>query len=696
MSIAQRHVRGALSRSDGQPGKQIRSGKARADIQGLRALAVIAVIGNHLVDWPGSGFVGVDVFFVISGYLITGLLVREHDRTGSISYRGFYARRVKRVVPAAVTVLFVTVVISGPVAGADQTRETLVDAVWAFFFASNWRFASKTTDYFQEGLRPSPLQHYWSLGVEEQFYLVWPWLMLALFAWAAHKAWSRHRSLVTVGTVIATLSIASFVWGLHSTETNQAGAYFSSFTRIWELGIGAGVAVAAGTLRRIPRPLTPVLAWAGLALIVVSLFVVPSTQGFPAPWAGLPVIGTAMVIAAGEPGYATHLVPLTNRISGYVGDISYSLYLWHFPVIILLQSILLQDTAGYYLAATALTSGLSVASFHLIEDPVRRSDWLTGRGSGSSVALFERRRVQVGVVCVIGFALMVLGVQALKPADPPAESFRSLQDRLAAETSGTPCLGAAAIGSADTCVPVGVGAVYPSPEKLRGDFKTAYACFVEYDVKEPDVCSHGVRKPKKRIAVVGDSHAATLLAAMSAEADRRAWRVDSYVGHGCIWGASNRCPSLIEASRRFVRGDYDVVVTTGYRRRTPGDPGAVIAGLKAAWRPVLKAGVKVVVVADNPGVGDRAMQCITRRGVDAEDSCTTPLAEATSKPDLLVAAANELGTVPVVDLQRFYCDGKTCPAVIGNVLVYSSKLSHVTETYSVTLGPYLAEALENA
>src|SRR5690606_20639847 len=204
----------------------------RRDIQGLRAVAVLAVIAGHVVHAPQGGFVGVDIFFVISGFLITGLLLREVDRTGTISFRRFYERRAKRILPAAVVVIAATIagafVLLGPSSGRDVALDGLASAV----FAGNWRFALEGVDYFAQGTPPSPLQHFWSLGVEEQFYLVWPWLMLAIVVFAARRtSWSSARVRRLTRTVIALLTLASLAWAFVETRTNPTFAYFSTFSR---------------------------------------------------------------------------------------------------------------------------------------------------------------------------------------------------------------------------------------------------------------------------------------------------------------------------------------------------------------------------------------------------------------------------------------------------------------------------------
>ena len=252
----------------------------RADVQGLRMVAVVAVILDHLLHWPAGGFVGVDIFFVISGFLITGLLLREHERTGTISFWGFYRRRIKRILPAATVVVILTVAAGYLLLSRVRATDTLWDGIWASLFAANWNYATEGTDYFQPDVAVSPLQHYWSLSVEEQFYFVWPWLML-LILWVGAKARSgaTSRSALAVQLAIVAIVVGSFVWSVWETLSSPTWAYFSTFSRAWELGIGAAIAVFAKACARIPDGWRPALGWLGLGGIAVSLFVVtPSVR----------------------------------------------------------------------------------------------------------------------------------------------------------------------------------------------------------------------------------------------------------------------------------------------------------------------------------------------------------------------------------------------------------------------------------
>ncbi|MEP6560903.1 MAG: acyltransferase [Nakamurella sp.] len=348
----------------------------RPDIQGLRAVAVILVVCDHLFTWPG-GEVGVDVFFVISGFLITGLLLREHEETGRISWAGFYGRRVRRIIPAATVCLVTAVAVSYLIYRTVWFDAIRTDGIWSFFFVSNWHYAEVWTDRAWAGLPISPLAHFWSLSVEEQFYIVWPVLLIIVLRAAGRRVrgrgWSERRIL---GAVLALVAAGSFSWAIIETAKIPYWAYFSTFSRAWELCIGALLALTAGWLTRVPAWARPVLLHAGLAAIVASLVLIGPTSAFPGPWAALPVIGAALVVASGIGGQSRYALALTNPVSVYVGKISYSLYLWHLPVIVMLASVISRDTGWYYVLAIEAMVAFSVTSFYLVENPVRRSTWL--------------------------------------------------------------------------------------------------------------------------------------------------------------------------------------------------------------------------------------------------------------------------------------------------------------------------------
>ena len=279
----------------------------RDDVQGLRAIAVLTVIASHAsVPFLSGGFVGVDVFFVISGFLISQLLFREVEKSGRLSIPGFYARRARRILPAATLVTVATILASAIWLSAVDTLTVAKDALWAVFFAANIHFAAVGTDYFAQEEPPSPLQHYWSLSVEEQFYLVWPALLLVLVLLARRRALPRRLVLV----VLVVLTGASFAWSLISTSSDPLAAYFSTLARAWELGLGALTALVAATVAaRMPSLVRGLVCLAGLVLIGIACVTYSDATPFPGSAAAVPVVGSALVLLAGASGHGTRAPP---------------------------------------------------------------------------------------------------------------------------------------------------------------------------------------------------------------------------------------------------------------------------------------------------------------------------------------------------------------------------------------------------
>lgn len=665
----------------------------RPDIQGLRAVAVGAVVLDHLFGWPNGGFIGVDVFFVISGFLITGLLLKEYERRGTISFWTFYQRRVKRIIPAATLVLAATIGASFLLLSPSRFRETAWDALASFGFVANWRFAATGTDYFQEGLPPSPLQHYWSLSVEEQFYFVWPWAMLALLiiSTAVLRVPRRHARTIA-GAAIAAISITSFWWALQQSANEATIAYFSTLTRAWELGLGALIATVSTRLAIRNLAVRTALAYIGLGGIGASMFLVTPEVGFPAPWALLPVLSTGLVIFAGVGGDQPYLWPLTNRVSGYVGEISYSLYLWHWPVIILLLAVIPGGTVAFYAWALVLMVGLSVASFHLVEDPLRRAQWIVGRSRS------RRRRgrlapgwgtvglVAIGALTVVMVVALFTKDRSLPDLPPTANPATGVDGSPASEP---PCFGAAVL--ADGCEPTAdPSAVFPAPANMSEDTGRAYECWIEEGAAVSS-CTYG--SGPTRVALVGDSHAAMLIPALRPQVDDLGWTLSTFVGFNCQFrDPSQSCDAMGEIVDTLAGGEYDVVLTAAYRVTASGLPSAE---LERVWSS-LPESTTVVVIEDSPAVSEEALQCVMRVNFDpASDSCSTPRSEALSSEDSLVEAARAAGR-PVVSMLDLFCVESECPAVIGNALVYRDAAGHTTGTFAETTAPFLSRRITRA
>jgi peptidoglycan/LPS O-acetylase OafA/YrhL len=358
----------------------------RPDIEGLRAIAVGLVLVFHAYGTPFSGgFVGVDAFFVISGFLITDILLREHSKTGRVSILGFYARRARRILPASALVVVTTVVAAYYFLGFLTGNDVAIAAKWTAVFAANIHFGFVGTDYFGSRLPPSPLLHMWSLGVEEQFYVLWPGLFLALVL-IVRGTRHRHALAASLTAIIA----ASFAWSVYQTEAVPTWAYFSPFTRACELGTGALVAVLGPAINRKlkQRRVAEALALTGLAGIASCALFLNSSTPYPGASIAWPVVSTALLIAAGCTDVRTSVERLLSlRLMQWVGARSYSLYLWHWPILSIAAQYSVRHLSGLQTSGLLLLTILASAlTYRLVENPIRRARSLATR-PGVSLAV---------------------------------------------------------------------------------------------------------------------------------------------------------------------------------------------------------------------------------------------------------------------------------------------------------------------
>ncbi|MDH2413338.1 acyltransferase family protein [Nocardioides sp. CER19] len=689
-----------------------RRSPGRADIQGIRALAVVVVILNHLFGNPAGGFVGVDIFFVISGFLITGLLLREHERTGHISFLGFYRRRIRRILPAATLVLLVGVGWSYfvfPTARWDATR---VDAVWAELFGANLRFQELSTDYFNATGPVSPFQHYWSLSIEEQFYFVWPWLMLLLFAVLLRRNHSRQRASVVVFAVLGVVTAASFVYAVRQSAAAPASAYFDSFTRVWELGVGALLAGATPVLVRIPLALRPALAWTGAAGMVFSVVHVRSTMSFPAPWGLLPVLSAALTIAAGTFADRTQqqrwFFPFTSRPASYVGDISYSLYVWHFPIIVIATATWGSSTS----VKTKVLLGIvvvAVYSYHLVEDPIRRSRFLALRSRGT-----HQGKVLVSglVVGCLAIGAAVVGSNGAA-ADGGAVSVPKASAAAALAKYGP----AGRVLKAEIVDALGATAwpsdLHPSIDESIGGSESSpdmMACGTPTSTLDPERCSWGSRAPRHTAVIVGDSIAMTYATSLRAIFEKMpGWRFYVMGTFGCVFtqtlvasadpATQKACPKrkddAVQAALRlhpdllFVANLDMMRIPVGGGALTPqqfaDSTGRILA-------PFQDGAGRIVMLSSPPPDKDIAA-CYTRRSHPSDCvSSVVPYWKAQRTADR--AMVKSLGGT-WIDARDWFCAFGRCPAFVGTTPT-KVDASHMTVSYALRIAPAVKETLVRA
>ncbi|HEY6014971.1 MAG TPA: acyltransferase, partial [Candidatus Limnocylindrales bacterium] len=340
----------------------------------------------------GGGFTGVDVFFVVSGFLITGLLLREHAQTGRIDLGRFYSRRMRRILPAALVTVAVTVLLAAVFLAPLQVPGIAQDGAASALSIGNIRFAVQSTDYFAE-TDVSPFRHFWSLGVEEQFYLVWPGLLIV--------ALGSLRSRLRVGILMVGLLAASLAFAVWLTDVIEPWAFYSLPSRVWQLALGGLLATMLAGGRQLPRWVAAPIGWAGLGLLAAAFAVIDPASPYPGLWALLPAGGAAALIVAGGRGLGTAQL-LGWRPLRFIGRISYSLYLWHWPILTLPALALGQELSlEVRLGLAAASIAVGAVSWRLIEEPF----W-----HGSLSTFRPRPVLATAVATAIAVAVLAVGI----------------------------------------------------------------------------------------------------------------------------------------------------------------------------------------------------------------------------------------------------------------------------------------------
>lgn len=648
----------------------------RGDIEGLRAVAVTSVLLFHAgVPSFGGGFSGVDVFFVISGFLITSQLVRTAEATGRVSLVEFYSRRMKRLLPAAGVVLVACLLAAWLCWPASDWRLVGSDVAASALYIVNWSLALRAVDYLAEDATPNLVQHYWSLSVEEQFYVFWPLLIMGVLWFVRRRHLPLRRWLmVTLTTVI----IASMVHSVIFTSSNPGQAYFFSTTRVWELALGAVTAVLAPSFTRLGRG--AVLALVGIAAVVASAFVFSSATPWPGSAALLPTLGTALVITGGcaELGNPVARI-LGTRILRFIGGLSYGIYLWHWPIVLLLER---QAPDAWWKWGVVFSGSTCLAwlTARFVENPIRFHRGLA-RHAGLTVFL--------GLVTMAVTVAAALGLRALVPtsdsflADGPHRGALALVDPTS--TTNPP----RRISDPSSAYRVTAN-LLPAPAVATEDLPDVYAnkCHVPEKtttVVGPDECLYGDEQGKVTAVLVGDSKASQWTPALDAIGKVEGWRIQVLAKSNCAFTTDAEVTPECRAYNRALLQRLEteppsVVITSTDTNRS--------AGVVAQFDTLMPLVDRLLVLDDNPGSKHGPVyECVQEEGIDA---CSYPREPASGHATL--AALARAQHTPLVSMSEWICPTAICPPAIGNVLVLRQS-SHLTNTYLRTLAPLLHREL---
>ncbi len=667
-------------------------------------MAIALVVLFHAgVPFIAGGYVGVDVFFVISGYVITGVLLRQRSNFGRASIADFYMRRFRRILPASTLVILVTVVMAyvalGPVGGsstADAGR-------WAAAFLANVHYARVGTDYFASLAPPSPLLNYWSLAVEEQFYLVYP----SLFFLAVRSRGRRVARGGTLGVGLVAIAVASFALSVLQTSTSPTTAYFSPFTRAWELAIGGLVALATTRLRDLDIRLAALLSWIGCGAVLVSAVSYGTGTPYPGAFVALPVLGTAAVIAGGTPvppAGAERILRLAPF--QWLGARSYSLYLWHWPLLVIAAERVGKTSLniGWNLVLVAVALVLSMATYRFVEQPVRR--WRS-----SKRATFLAAASAVIVTLVVLTCAIELGA---------TRAGGSETGILAAAPSERVLLSEVAAASHIHTLPTNLEPPLTdaATDTVLKDPRFNPLCTAYVAESNQPVCTAGDRTGAKLMVVYGDSHATMWFPALDPIARAAGWRLvvlsKLYCPASLVtvtnprgWGQPGLPYQLCGAWHQWVlrwlaHAKPDLLVITQrdgafYRRPTTADirtPAFTTAqwqaGLTDLLRRAARSARRVTVLGDTPLLGQSPPVCLSIHASSVQ-ACSTPASRALSpylRSEQVAAARSNAGYVSTTP---WFCSATCTPIVKQFVVGWDN--AHVTASYARHLSNVLRQAL---
>ena len=706
--------------------------KFRPDIEGLRAVAVVFVILSHLQlsgNLFSGGFVGVDIFFVISGYLITSLLMHEYSknakankRSGWISLRIFYFRRARRLLPAAILVLFATVLFSYIFLNSVKAEQTLKDSLFALFFLANLNLISQNTDYFQQGFESGPLQHFWSLSVEEQYYLIFPTLFLITVVLNGLKIGKyRLRWRKRLALVVGTLTAVSLIWSIIQSNASPVSGYFSSLTRAWEIGVGSLLAI--GIFKGVPkegRPLNTVLASAGVFGIFLSLIIFDNSSLFPGFNALLPTLSTCCLIYVGASSSQSVVTSLlSTKVFTFVGKISYSLYLWHLPILILipqfLEPALSQSVSRVILLIPIFL--LSILTYFFIERPMRTvnppAKWEVRSTSLKDQTLEKFNQIEASLLILIVVSLAVgvlysngtLGVpksnqqiadaselNTQPTADPTAEAIKPEVD----EYQQALALWQEQLrsGLSITTIPKDLN---PPLSKLSAYAPGEWAGCLNSRIPS---CRTGSADANKIAVVVGDSYASAIFPMVSNALNESEWQVIGIFRGQCMIAEvdpiidgkiDKECSNFRQGWISYIkssRPDLILLADNFDTRFSVPTNGSTTLGywqtkLDESLKNITSSSKNVIYFTAAPPV--KALKdCVMSDGKIGQ-GCVGKASTRNTKRQIAAGVANNYGARSI-DSREWTCVFQGCPPIVGNIPVYTDA-AHFTRRFALSLSP---------
>ncbi|WP_370871221.1 acyltransferase family protein [Pseudarthrobacter oxydans] len=660
----------------------------RPEVQGLRALAVLMVVTYHV--WLGRVSGGVDIFLLISAFLMTLSFARKVEAGKPLRLLSHWLHLLKRLLPAVVVVILG--VLAGTRVVLPQSRwPDVLDQAWAsLLYRQNWLLADTAVDYYaQDHAGASPLQHFWSLSIQGQVFLLWP----LVFAGAALLLRFLRRTPLgdrvsypaLLAAAFGAIFVVSLVFSIEQTVTNQSYAYFDTRTRLWEFALGSLLALALPHLRP-GKALRLVLGWAGLAAMLSCGLLLTVDRSFPGFIALWPTLAAAAIIVAGQSGSrfgVDRLLAWKPLVA--LGDNSYALYLWHWPLLVLALAAtgVTAPNLVQGLAIVAASIVLAVLTTRFVEKPLREWHWPQRRAWRTAVVIAACGALLAGPVSV--WQSRLLADEAAAAAQP-----REL----------TP--GAAALAPENAGKPTPDAKIIPAPAAMKNEWADIDGLCTDGNVPGDPLLAGCLQNSRpdtvtKRIVVLGDSHAQQYMAALGPIARSHGWEVVALLKGNCRFGGDSperdaECNAFNKASAQYVldhRPDAVFTVASLTHKDAPFETEVpqYLEGIK----PLTDTGIEVVGIRDNPRFSMNMPECVQKHGPEAP-KCRVPLQESLAGSSPLDAYRGRVPRLHLMDLSDFICAGGICPAVVGNVYVYKDD-NHLTKTYVQSMIPMFEQRL---
>jgi len=655
----------------------------RPEIQGVRTIGALLVACFHI--WGGRVSGGVDVFFVISGFLITGSLYREVTRSQTIDVLAFWGRILKRVSPMAYLVLGLTLLAALIWMPESRQDGFLSEVFYSAFHLENIKLMMNSVDYLARDEAPSPVQQFWALSIQVQFYLVWPFMVLAVAMAARRVRAGTLTYLVALGVIL----LSSLTYSILQTHIDPSPTYFNTLARVWEFALGGIIAIALLHVT-IPPMARFIAGWLGLLAIVSCGFLFPASFHFPGYVALWPTIGAALVLLSGGGTLRFGADRMLGaRPLAALGDISFAFYLWHWPVLIFALIITgktqLGLQAGLQVIAIALCG--AYVSMRWLEHPIQQS------------AIGKRRAWHAYAMAVAFAAPILLGAGIWSAVNDSRESSETIS--LADYPGGT------IPASLETAIRPGIS-LFPEPAAAKRDIVKVFPDKCHQNQRSAEIiqCVYGnTDETAKTIALVGGSHSAHWFAALEVLAEEHGWRIVNITKSACPLEINAKYkPACIEWNDRIVehlaRLKPDAIFTTSTRHRRVGpdhDPAKggreyVPEGYLAQWARLAEKGLTIIAVRDNPWMGVRIPECIEAANLDIT-RCMADRRVTMDDVDPAMRLESKPANVAFIDLTDRFCDRTYCYPASGNVLIYSDK-HHITATFSRSLASTLGERMK--